>query len=149
MVPLGARQPRPPAVTIGGLGALAAALAWLASTGSGLPHQIWSSPTYGAIRGPFGLVSAVFALLALATLARSPRAWLLLQLLSSLAVLLAGAALWAALTESPHPPGETWLVASMAGSAVVQTTSIVLLNQRRSRRWCRVDPEGYRTFFWS
>lgn len=149
MVPFPVTSPRPAAVALGARGALACAVAWLVSVVSGVPHPIWSSPTYEPIRGPFGVVAAVFALLALGTLARSPRAWLLLQLLSTLTVLLAGAAVWGAVTGSPRAAGEAWLVAFMAGTAVLQVTSIVLLNQRRARRWCRVDPEGYRTFFWS
>jgi hypothetical protein len=144
----------PSSVQAGGGFATAAGLAWIAAasaaarqvSGDELPH-IW---------GLFAGYGALITVLSLVTFARSPRAWLLLQMSSAFGAIVGLLALlsvfdspgsntgiaaggWSHLTHD-----ERFLVSFGSLSALAQLASMLLLNRRTARRWCRVDPEGIR-----
>jgi len=123
---------------------------WLTSVLAGVPPALWAHGAgYGHVGGLFAAFGVLMALLSLATLARSPHAWLLLELLSVIPAVAAvggGSAIvtsWRTLSAADH-----WLMPLCVITGSAQVAAMVLLNRRPARRWCHVDPEGYRTVFW-
>jgi hypothetical protein len=113
-----------------------------------------SDPDLTHIWGVFALYGSVLILLSLATLTHSPRAWLLLQLFSMLGIMVALLAVLSLFDGRGRPTGvglwmrvghnERVMLVFVSVSAFSQFGSILLLNRRNARRWCRVDPEGAR-----
>ena len=82
----------------------------------------------------------ILALVAFAA-RRSPRAWLLVQLFTTIVLLCGVASLFT--TDGGSPDVRPFIVVT----AALQAFSVTALNQRASRIWHRVDPEGWRTVF--
>ena len=73
----------------------------------------------------------------------SARAWLLLQLSNALITFVtAGAAI--TLLSSYRNSEDDWMALLCVLTGPLQLLAMVLLNRRTARKWCRVDPEGYR-----
>lgn len=111
-----------------------------------------------------GLVAAVGGLMALLVLVarfKSARAWLLLQVLTVVLLVVSIGSLFAepgeagAAPPASAPPGSVEPAFSagdedpvfVALTATLQATAVVSLNWRSSRTWHGVDPPGWRTFF--
>ena len=143
---------RPRSVDTGvGCGVASGAL-WLFLVLTDMPGRLWADPSvggYGHVSGLFAAFGVLMAALSMMTWARSPQAWLLLQLFSVIALVAGLGGGWDIVTSwSTLSPADRWLMPLCVLTGTAQVVAVVLLNQRSSRRWCQVDPEGYRTFFW-
>jgi hypothetical protein len=149
--PLEPRSPwRPPAkpwtVRIGVRCGLITGTAWIAISLLRLPSALWGpGRSHSSFWGVTALFGVVVILLSLCTGRRSPRAWLLLQLSNMLITIVTTGALITLL--SAYRDTEDDLMALLCLlTGPLQFVAMVLLNQRDARRWCRVDPEGYRAY---
>jgi hypothetical protein len=143
---------RPRAVDAGAGCGIASGALWLLSVMTNVPARLWADPStggYGHVGGLFAAFGVLMAVLSVVTWARSPQAWLLLQLFSVIAVVAALGGGWAIATSwSSLGSADRWLMPLCLLTGATQVAGVVLLNRRSSRRWCQVDPQGYRTVFW-
>jgi hypothetical protein len=129
---------------------LSSGAVWFTSVLAGVPERLWADGGgYGDVGGLFAAFGVLMALLSLGTLARSPQAWLVLQLLSVIPAVAAVGGVSAIVTSWSSLSGsDRWLMALCVLTGSAQVVAVVMLNRRPARRWCHVDPEGYRTVFW-
>ncbi len=103
---------------------------------------LWLGAAVWGRRDPWALVVGVIGLVVAALVAfanrRSARAWLLLQLFTAIVLVCGVVSLMA-------DGAGTRARAFIAVTALLQGASLVALNQRASRVWHGVDPEGWRT----
>jgi hypothetical protein len=149
--PLEPRSPwRPPArpwtVGLGVRCGLITGTAWIAISLLRLPNALWGpGRSHSSFWGVTALFGVVVILLSLLTGRRSPRAWLLLQLSNALITIVTAGAL-ITLLSAYRDTEDDWMALLCLLTGPLQFVAMVLLNQRDARRWCRVDPEGYRAY---
>jgi hypothetical protein len=134
----------PPSVRIGVRCGLITGTIWIMLSLLRLPGELWGpGHNHSGFWGVTALFGGVVILLSMATRRRSARAWLLLQLSNALITIVTVGAI-VTLVSAYRDTEDDWMALLCILTGPLQLLAMVLLNQREARRWCRVDPDGYR-----